>query len=745
MELTVEELALEKKEILRRYRALLRSAAPFIKTAEDKTRIRKAFDIALDAHKDMRRKSGEPYIYHPLAVAKIAVEEIGLGVTSIICALLHDVVEDTDITLSDLEKIFGKKVTKIIDGLTKIEGVFDQTSSIQAENFRKIVLTLSEDVRVILLKLADRLHNMRTLEHMSRKGQLKIASETLYLYAPLAHRLGLYSIKSELEDLALKYKEPETYNEIVQKLKKSEDVRNRFIRSFTHPIKKALAKEGYTFEIKGRTKSIHSIYDKIKNKGLQFEEIYDIFAIRIILDTPLEREKSDCWNAYSIVTDFYQPKPDRLRDWISLPKANGYESLHTTVMSPTGKWVEVQIRTKRMDEVAEKGYAAHWKYKEKGVESAIDEWLKQIRSILENDDKDALDFIDDFKLNLYTKEIYVFTPKGELKTLPKGSTVLDFAYDIHSQIGDTCIGAKINNKLEPISYQLRSGDQIEIITSAKQRPKEDWLKHVITAKAKSKIKDALKEDKRRIAQEGKEIFERKLRHLKLNFSSEDTNKILKFFNVQSILDFYYKVGIGVISNEKIKEFYKKETQLSWYSYLKKKLARGSSSESDKKIPSVEELAKEVNRNGNELVIGNNLDKIVYKLSPCCNPIPGDEVFGYTSSSDGIKIHKTNCPNATELMSNFANRIVKVRWTNSESPSFLAGIKVGGFDEVGIVNKITKIISNQHKVNMRSISFDTKDSIFEGNITVFVQDTNHLEDLIKKIKSVDGVINVERMN
>ncbi len=745
MELTVEDLALEKKEILRRYRALLRSAAPFIKTAEDKTRIRKAFDIALDAHKDMRRKSGEPYIYHPLAVAKIAVEEIGLGVTSIICALLHDVVEDTDITLSDLEKIFGKKVTKIIDGLTKIEGVFDQTSSIQAENFRKIVLTLSEDVRVILLKLADRLHNMRTLEHMSRKGQLKIASETLYLYAPLAHRLGLYSIKSELEDLALKYKEPESYNEIVQKLKKSEDVRNRFIRSFTHPIKKALAKEGYTFEIKGRTKSIHSIYDKIKNKGLQFEEIYDIFAIRIILDTPLEREKSDCWNAYSIVTDFYQPKPDRLRDWISLPKANGYESLHTTVMSPTGKWVEVQIRTKRMDEVAEKGYAAHWKYKEKGVESAIDEWLKQIRSILENDDKDALDFIDDFKLNLYTKEIYVFTPKGELKTLPKGSTVLDFAYDIHSQIGDTCIGAKINNKLEPISYQLKSGDQIEIITSAKQRPKEDWLKHVITAKAKSKIKDALKEDKRRIAQEGKEIFERKLRHLKLNFSSEDTNKILKFFNVQSILDFYYKVGIGAISNEKIKDFYKKETQLSWYSYLKKKLARGSSSESDKKIPSVEELAKEVNRNGNELVIGNNLDKIVYKLSPCCNPIPGDEVFGYTSSSDGIKIHKTNCPNATELMSNFANRIVKVRWTNSESPSFLAGIKVGGFDEVGIVNKITKIISNQHKVNMRSISFDTKDSIFEGNITVFVQDTNHLEDLIKKIKSVDGVISVERMN
>ena len=734
----------EKKELLTRYKKLIKALGPAIKSKEDQAQVHKAFEIAVDAHKEMRRKSGEPYIYHPIAVAQICVEEIGLGVTSAICGLLHDTVEDTHLTLEDINSFFGPEVTKIIDGLTKISGVFDQTSSIQAENFRKIILTLSDDIRVILIKLADRLHNMRTLDHMKRDKQLKIANETLFLYAPLAHRLGLYRIKTELEDLALKYTQPDIYEDIVNRLKKSEQVRNRFITSFNHPIKTALTEQGLEFEIKGRTKSIYSIYNKMVNKGIPFEEIYDIFAIRIIVESSPEKEKSDCWRVYSVVTDLYRPKPDRMRDWISFPRNNGYESLHTTVMSPSGKWVEVQIRTRRMDEIAEKGYAAHWKYKEKGSESGVDEWIRKVREILENQDQNAVDLVETFKLDLVTDEIFVFTPKGELKTMPNGATALDFAYDIHSKLGDTCIGAKVNNKLVPISYKLKGGDQVEVITSSKQTPKEDWLKIVKTSKAREKIKGSLKEEKRKLAEDGKEIFERKLRHLGYNYNEEDLNKILRYFNVNSSQDFFYKVATGGITNHEIKQFYKDESSKSWYSYLTTKLRRkGSDKKKDK--TSLEDLLKETKRDGDTLLIGENAVKLDYKLSACCNPIPGDEVFGFVTINDGIKIHKTDCPNAMQLMSNYAYRIVKAQWTNRESIAFLAGIKVSGFDEVGIVNKITKIISNQLKVNMRSISFDTSDSLFEGKIMVYVQDTHHLDDLMYKLRQVSGVISVTRMS
>lgn len=740
-ELLINE-ELERREILRKYKQLLKAVDPKIKSKEQLKRIHKAYELACDKHIDMRRKSGEPYIYHPIAVAQICAEELGLGVTSVICGLLHDTVEDTDLTLDDVNQIFGEEVAKIIDGLTKISGVFDQSESIQAENFRKIILTLSDDLRVILVKLADRLHNMRTLEHMRRDKQLKIANETLYLFAPLAHRLGLYAIKTELEDLALKYVEPEKYEEILNKLEKTKEVRERFISSFIHPIKKALVEQGLQCEIKGRTKSIYSIYNKIVKKGVPFEEIYDIFAIRIIIDSRPENEKADCWRAYSIVTDLYKPKPDRMRDWISFPRSNGYESLHITVMSPSGKWVEVQIRTERMDEISERGYAAHWKYKEPGKENVVDDWILRIREILENNDS-AVDIVESFKLDLETKEIFIFTPKGELRTLKSGTTVLDFAYDIHSEIGDKCIGAKVNNKLVPISYVLNSGDQVEVLTSSKQKPKEDWLKLVISSKARERIKSALKEEKRKVAVDGKEIFQRKLRQLGVTFSENDINHILSYFKVPDVQDFYYKVATGGISNYEIKQFYKDENNRSWYQYLANKI-RGKSKD-DKKEKTLEELIKEAKRDSDSLVIGDSTVKLDYKLSSCCNPIPGDEVFGFVTVSDGIKIHKTTCPNAMQLMSNYAYRIVKARWTNRESLAFLAGIKVDGFDEVGIVNRITKIISNQLKVNMRSISFETKDGLFEGNIMVYVQDTNHLNDLMVKLKGIPGVINVTRIN
>lgn len=746
MEVYTPNEELERLELRQRYRELRRAVEKITTDKEDLQQIRKAFEIAVDAHKEMRRKSGEPYIYHPIAVAMITVSEMGLDTTSVICALLHDVVEDTEITLEDISKHFGPHVGLIIDGLTKIAGVFDNTKSIQAENFRKIVLSLSDDIRVILIKLADRLHNMRTLEHMKREKQLKIASETMFMYAPLAHRLGLYNIKTELEDLCLKYIEPEAFEDIVQKLTKTKGVRERFISRFTLPIKNALNEQGYKYQIKGRPKSIYSIYQKIHQKGVPFEEIYDIFAIRVILDVPLEIEKSEIWRAYSIVTDLYQPKPDRLRDWISFPRANGYESLHVTVMSPTGKWVEVQLRSTRMDDVAERGLAAHWKYKENNaVESAMDDWITKVRETMEaHQEGEAVDFIDAFKLNLYTDEIYVFTPKGELRTMAVGSTALDFAYEIHSDLGDHCLGAKVNNKLVPLSYILQSGDQLEIISSEKQSPKEDWLNFVKSSKARSRIKASLKEEKRKIAIDGRELFDRKIRKLKLNYVEEDLPKLLKYFNVGDSMEFFYRIGKGIISSQQLKTFYAEETKKSWYSYLAAKLKRKPKKVNPDAKDNFDSLIKEYKREG-ELLIGDSKEKLDYKLAPCCNPIPGDEVFGFVTVSDGIKIHKITCPNAVQLLGNHSYRVVKAKWTGADDLAFLTGIKVNGIDEVGIVNKITKLISNQMKVNMRSIYFDSNDGIFEGRITLFVQDTRHLDELIQKLKKVEGIISVDRMN
>lgn len=725
----------EKQQILNRYRGLLR-ASQHSNTREDRRMIRRAFNTAVEAHQGTRRRSGEPYIFHPIAVARIVAEEMRLGTTSIVAALLHDTVEDTNLNLDRIEREFGKRVATIIDGLTKIPGSFDQNQSPQAENFRKMLLSLSEDVRVILIKLADRLHNMRTLDSMKRQTQLKIASETEFLYAPLAHRLGLYSIKTELEDLALKFKEPEAYEEIRQKLKKGKEVRSRFINRFMRPIREDLEREGYDFKVKWRTKSIHSIFQKIHNKGVPFEEIYDLFAVRIILNSPPRKEKADCWKIYSIVTDHYKPNPDRLRDWISTPKSNGYESLHTTVMSPTGKWVEVQIRSERMDEVAEMGYAAHWRYKEqeKTAEGNLDRWLTRVRELLEDPESNALEFLDDLKLNLFSDEIFVFTPKGDLKTLPVGATALDLAFEIHSQVGERCTGAKVNHKLVPLDHQLQSGDQAEVLTSKNQKPKEDWLKFVVTAKARSKIKSALNREKREAGLEGKERLQRKLEHMKVPFDDENLRVILRYFEVPNEKELYYRIAKGALDLSHLKEL---EVKGKRFSIPEKK-------ESQEKAP-LKPRTKVRPDPKDTLIIGEELKNTEYKLAPCCRPIPGDDVFGYITSNDGVKIHRTNCPNAMELMSRHAQRVIKARWASQEQLEFTAGIRITGIDGLGMVNQITDIISDQNHINMNKISFQSNAGVFEGLLQVMVHDTLHLDKLIQKIQSIDGVDQVERVD
>ncbi len=726
------DLEKERKEILNAFRGLLRAHKN--RTREDTKLIRKAFDVALDAHSEMRRKSGEPYIYHPIAVARICAEEMGLGTTSIVCALLHDTVEDTHITLDDIEELFGQKVRRIIDGLTKIPEVFDQSVSVQAENFRKMILTISDDIRVVLIKLADRLHNMRTLGSMRYDKQQKIASETKFLYGPLAHRLGFYSIKSELEDLAFRYTNPEKYNEIKQKLKSTEEARKRFIRKFTLPIKEALLREGYIFKIKARTKSIYSIWRKMQSKGVSFDEVYDIFAIRIIVDTPPELEKADCWRIYSLVTDFYQPNPDRLRDWISTPRANGYESLHTTVMSKTGKWVEVQIRSKRMDEIAEKGFAAHYKYKEsKKGETKFDLWISEIRDLLESAESNAMDFVNEFKLNLFNDEIYVFTPKGELKVLPTGATILDFAYDIHTEIGNTCIGGKVNQKLVSLSHQLKSGNQIEIITSSKQHPNEEWLKYVVTIKAKQRIKQALNEEKKQIAADGKEILARKFRQMDIDFTSENIKVLEKFFNTPNATELYVRIAKGKISTKKIRELKKENKKLKLPERKREKETK----------PKFNELISKIDSKKDTILIGDDFKDIDYTMAPCCTPIPGDNVFGFITINEGIRIHRYDCPNAEHLLSKMAYRCIKATWKNTKSKENLAMITIHGVDRVGIVNEITNIVTNEHHVNMKSISFETKDELFIGKVSVLVYDTDHLEELMLKLNQVEGVQRVER--
>ena len=719
----------EKQLILKEYRNLLRSLKETITTSERK-QLRLAFEMALEAHKDMRRKSGEPYIIHPLQVAQIVVKEMGLNATAAICAILHDVVEDTELTLDDIKREFGGKVAKIIDGLTKVSGVFDLTSSIQAENFKKLLLTLADDVRVILIKIADRLHNMRTMDSMPRKKQLKIASETLFLYAPLAHRLGFYAIKSELEDLGMKYTESETYKEIARKLSDTKRERSRYIDEFTRPIKERLDEEGMKYQIYGRPKSIHSIWNKMRTKHVTFEEVYDLFAIRIIIDSPQNKEKADCWKVYSIVTELFTPNPDRLRDWISTPKANGYESLHTTVMGHRGRWVEVQIRTVRMDEIAEKGFAAHWKYKEGTADKSLDTWLREIRELLRNPDYNALEFLDDFKSNLFSKEIYVFTPKGDLKILPQDSTALDFAFEIHTDVGYHCIGAKVNHKLVPLSHRLSNGDQVEVITSRKQKPNEDWLGFLITSRARSKVKHALKEEKRQVALVGRDMLEKKMKSLKLPLDDKNMAELMSYYHQPTSLELFYRIQNKDIDLKDLKNFQIKGGRI----IAPKRQDKGKGTINPNLITA----------NADLLIFDEMSDKIAYSLAKCCNPIVGDDVFGFITVNEGIKIHRTNCPNATELLSKYGYRAVKTRWTKQQEIAFLTGLKITGVDDVGLVNKVTNVISGEMKLNMQSMTIGAKEGIFEGTFMVYVKNTDELEDLIHRISSLKEITSVTRI-
>lgn len=736
--MTEIELEAENKAIAQEYKELLRISYQTL-TYEDKKIIRKAFDVAVDAHKDQRRKSGEAYIFHPIAVAKIVARDIGLGATSIAAALMHDVVEDTDITVEDIEKMFNPKIAQLVEGLTKIAKVkTDQEISIQAENFRKMLLTLNDDVRVILIKIADRLHNMQTMGSMVDYKQAKIASETLYIYAPLAHRLGLYNIKTKLEDLGLKYTEPEVYNDIVSKIKETKEEQDEYIKTISDVLSKSMIDEGIEFTIKGRPKSIYSIRRKMKVQGVTFDEVYDKFALRIIYKANQHDEKFIAWKIYSVVTDHYRPSPSRLRDWISSPKSSGYEALHITVMGPKGRWVEIQVRSERMDEIAEKGYAAHYKYKNGATEEhGLEIWLNQLKEALENSSTNAVDFVEDFKLNLYAKEIYVFTPKGEIKSLPKGATSLDFAFSIHSEIGVKTRGTRVNGKLVPLNHVLNSGDQVEIITSANQKPTSQWLDYVTTSRAKNKIKNVLNENTKKIAEDGKEILTRKLRHLKIVLNENTTNELVNFFKLQTSLDLYYRAGIGAIENQQLKDYAAQKSN-TLVNFFKKTIKRSPSNQP-------EQIHKnEISKKYDLLVFGTEQDKLDYKLSSCCNPIPGDEVFGFVTINEGIKVHRKDCPNAISMQSNYAYRIIPAKWIDSSQEEFKAILKITGMDILGLTNELTKVISNQMHVNIQSISLNTDAGIFYGQVAVVVQNNTILKKLIENIKTVDGIDKVTRV-
>lgn len=736
--MTEIDLEAENKAIAQEYKELLRISYQSL-TADDKKIIRKAFDVAVEAHKDQRRKSGEAYIFHPIAVAKIVASQIGLGSTGIASALLHDVVEDTDITISDIEKMFNPKIAKIVEGLTKIPKVKnDQEISLQAENFRKMLLTLNDDVRVILIKLADRLHNMQTMDGMSDYKQAKIASETLYIYAPLAHRLGLYNIKTQLEDLGLKYTEPEVYSDIVSKIKETKEEQDAYIKSISEILSQSMANEGIDFVIKGRPKSIYSIRRKMKVQGVTFDEVYDKFALRIIYKSNLHDEKFIAWKIYSVVTDHYRPSPSRLRDWISSPKSTGYEALHITVMGPLGRWVEIQVRSERMDEIAEKGYAAHYKYKNGATEeNSLEIWLNQLKEALENSNNNAVDFVEDFKLNLYAKEIYIFTPKGEIKSLPKGATSLDFAFSIHSEIGVKTRGTKVNGKLVPLNHILNSGDQVEIITSQNQKPTIQWLEYVTTSRAKNKIKNVLNEDIKKIGEEGREILTRKLRHLKITLNEKSINELVNFFKLKTSLDLFYRVGVGAIENQQLRDYAAQKSN-TLVNFFKKTIKRSASSADEKN------QKNKANEKLDLLVFGTEQSKLEYKFSPCCNPIPGDLVFGFVTINEGIKVHKMDCPNAISLQSNFAYRIVQAKWIDSTQEEFNAILKITGMDVMGLTNQLTKVISNQMHVNIQSINLSSEAGIFKGQITVMVQNNVILKKLIENIKTVDGIDKVTRV-
>ena len=736
--MTAIELEAEKKAIAQEYKELLRISYQTL-SVDDKKIIRKAFDVAVDAHKDQRRKSGEAYIFHPIAVAKIVARDIGLGATSIAAALMHDVVEDTDITVQDIEKMFNPKIAQLVEGLTKIAKVkTDQEISMQAENFRKMLLTLNDDVRVILIKIADRLHNMQTMGSMADYKQAKIASETLYIYAPLAHRLGLYNIKTQLEDLGLKYTEPLIYNDIVSKIKETKEEQDAYIKTISDIISTSLKEEGIEFTMKGRPKSIYSIRRKMKVQSVTFDEVYDKFALRIIYKSNPHDEKFIAWKIYSVVTDHYRPSPSRLRDWISSPKSTGYEALHITVMGPKGRWVEIQVRSERMDEIAEKGYAAHYKYKNGATEEhGLEIWLNQLKEALENSESNAVDFVEDFKLNLYAKEIYVFTPKGEIKSLPKGATSLDFAFSIHSEIGVKTRGTKVNGKLVPLNHVLNSGDQVEIITSPNQKPTSQWLDYVTTSRAKNKIKNVLNENTKKIAEDGKELLERKLRHLKITLNEQTLNELVNFFKLQTSLDLFYRAGIGTIENQQLKDFAAQKCN-TLVNFFKKTIKRSPTSTS-------EQVQKnELNKKFDLLVFGVEQNKLDYKLSACCNPIPGDDVFGFVTINEGIKVHKKDCPNAISMQSNYAYRIIQAKWIDSSQEEFKAILKITGMDTLGLTNELTKVISNQMSVNIQSISLSSEAGIFNGQVTVVVQNNTILKKLIDNIKKVDGIDKVSRV-
>ena len=729
------ETAAENVQIAKAYKDLLRISYQKL-TASDKKMIRLALDTAVDAHKDQRRKSGDPYILHPIAVAKIVADDIGLGAPSISAALLHDVVEDTNYTIDDIETIHGTQIAKIVDGLTKISSLKkDKNVSLQAENFRKMLLTLNDDARVIIIKIADRLHNMQTMDVMPQHKQIKIASETLYIYAPLAHRIGMYNIKTELEDLGLKYTEPEVYNEIQQRVQENLDSQEQFIDRFIKLTKKHLRREGLSCKIEGRPKSIFSTRKKMISKNLDFDQIFDRYAIRIIYKSDPQEEKFLAWKIYSVITDHFQPNPLRLRDWISAPKSTGYEALHITVMGPEGRWVEVQIRSQRMHEIAEKGYAAHFKYKHgKQNERGLEVWLNRLREVLEQPNPDAVDFVKDFRLNLYASEIFVFTPEGDLKSLPQGATPVDFAFHIHTEIGMHTRGAKINGKIVPLSYRLRSGDQVEIITSEKSFPNPSWLDYVITPRARSRIRSFLREDKKQIAQEGKEILRRKLKQLKIGFNDKTIDKLLTFYKLKTNLDLFYRVGIGTIDNAKLKKFSVDQNN-RFLNFFKRKTQTNTNHDF------VEH--DQITNKYDQLVFGKTEEQLEYQLSPCCNPIAGDDVFGFVTVSDGVKVHKNECPNALTLRSNYAYRIVNAKWIDSSQNEFTAKLQLTGLDDLGLVNKVTQVISNTNNVNISQMSFDSNDGTFEGNILLKVKNTALLKKMIKQLQNINGVDKVVR--
>jgi len=734
--MTEVEIEKENAAIAKAYKELLKVSYQTLSVA-DKKLIRQAFDVAVDAHKNQRRKSGEAYIFHPIAVAKIVAQEIGLDGTCIAAALLHDVVEDNEeYTHAIIKEKFGKTVSRIVDGLTKISSLSKETDvSTQAENFRKMLLTLNDDVRVIIIKIADRLHNMQTMDSMRADKQEKIASETLYIYAPLAHRIGLYNIKTELEDLGLKYTEPDIYNDIHNKIKESKEEQDAYIKAFSKVIVDSLDKEGLNYDIKGRPKSIYSIRRKMLKQGVSFDEVYDKFAVRIIYKSDLANEKFLAWKIYSIVTDHFIPNPIRLRDWISSPKSTGYEALHITVMGPKGRWVEVQIRSERMNEIAEKGYAAHYKYKQGNAEDALDTWVDKLQEALESNETNAVDFVEQFKLNLYSKEIYVFSPKGDLKSLPKGATPLDFAFSIHTEIGMKTRGAKVNGKLVPLSHELQSGDQVEILTSENIKPNSNWLDYATTARARSKIKSSLKDEKKEVAEDGKEILRRKLKQLKINLDEKSINEMVVYFKLKTSLDLFYRVGIGSLDNTMLKEYAASRSN-AFMSYIKNKIRKPTV------VPNIDK--DEITTKYDMLVFGKEEEKLDYKLSACCNPIPGDDVFGFLTINEGIKVHKKNCPNALSLQSNYAYRIMQAKWMDSSQQEFAAQITLSGIDNLGLVNNITKVISDNMHVNMKSISFQSDDGIFSGKINLIVKNSSMLKKLMDNLKKINGIDKVTRV-